>query len=198
MICSPVHVPPLSIDPSRQETRIDVWQVRSTGSMSEHEKQDACLSIKIYRASYYITGILQFMPGLHIGLCDIMCIGPCMGLKSRPRPGPQIWFEAQARSGPVAVVQTGPGPARKINYEARAWPGQQKIYQARPRIPARKTISYLSPDPARARGPRAGPLARSHIIMPTKQQYYYCVHIIMWLLSCYIHNHMHFQCLYDV
>ena len=31
---------------------------------------------------------------------------PCTGLKSRPRPGPQIWIEAQARPGPAAVVQT--------------------------------------------------------------------------------------------
>ena len=38
----------------------------------------------------------------------------CTGLKSRPRPGPQILFEAEARPGPAAVVKTRPGPGPQI------------------------------------------------------------------------------------
>ena len=117
----------------------------------------------------------------------------CTGLKSRPRPGPQIWFEAQARPGPATAVKTrpGPGPARKLNYEARARSGPQQVCPG-PARPA-KQFNMWGPDPARARGPRAGLLARLH--RHTKQQFYYCVHIIMWLLSCCVRNHMHFQCL---
>ena len=44
-------------------------------------------------------------------------LGPCTGLKSRPRPGPEIWFEAQAR---------------KLNYETQARPGRNNFDQARP------------------------------------------------------------------
>ena len=114
-------------------------------------------------------------------------IGPYTGLKSRPRPGPQTWFEAQAQPGPAAVVQTWPGPARKLNYEARARPGPQQLCPG-PARPA-KQFHIWGPGPAGAHGPRAGPLARPH--RPTKQQNYYCVHILMWLLSCYVHNHMY-------
>ncbi len=61
-------------------------------------------------------------------------VGPCTGLKFRPRPGPQIWFEAQAR---------------KLNYEARPaqlCPG-----------PVRNTIVIFE-----TQGLRAGPLTRPH------------------------------------
>ena len=113
----------------------------------------------------------------------------CTGLKSRPRPGPQIWFEAQARPGPAAFVKT-----RKLNYEARARPGPQQVCPG-PARPA-KQFNMWGPGPAQARGPRAGLLARSH--RHTKQQFYYFVHILMRLLSCYVRNHMHFQCLCEV
>ena len=52
-------------------------------------------------------------------------LGPCTDLISRPRPGPQIWFDAKARPGPVAVLQTGPGPSAK--WFMRPGPGPQNV-----------------------------------------------------------------------
>ena len=109
---------------------------------------------------------------LEINCIRLDMLVSCTGLKSRPRPGPEIWFEAQARPGPAAVVMTRPGPGPQIEL----WgPG-----------PARPATSMSRPGPqnnliceapARARGPRAGLFARSH--RHTKQQLFYCVHILM-------------------
>ena len=62
----------------------------------------------------------------------------CTGLKSRPRPGPQIWFEAQARPGPAAVVKTRPGPGPQIELWGPG-PARPATSMSRPG-PARKTI----------------------------------------------------------
>ena len=68
--------------------------------------------------------ILRLSVWLFVRMC---ALGPCTGLKSRPRPGPQTWFEAQARPGPGPQQLCWPGPARKLNYEARARPGPQQL-----------------------------------------------------------------------
>ena len=151
---------------------------------------------------------------LHAASCSVICLrrmkakqqgnhnsqgrgkilGPYTGLKYRPRPGPARKYDLRPRPGPgpQQLCRPGPGPARKLNYEAGARPGPQQLCPG----PARPATQFHIWGPARARGPRAGPLARPH--RPKKQQYYYCVHIPMWLLSCYVHNHMYFQCLGEV
>ena len=112
-------------------------------------------------------------------------LGPCTGLKFRPRPGPQIWFEAQARPGPAAVVQTRPA-----NWIMR--PGPQKVCTG----PQHNCYIW---GPARARGLRAGPLARPHIYTTKTGILLLCTHSnVTGLLSWYVHKHMHFQCLCEV
>ena len=122
--------------------------------------------------------------------CSHCTLGPCTGLKFRPRPGLQIWFEAQARPGPQQLCRPGPGPARKLNYEARA-----RHARSRSRPGPQHNCHIWGPGPARARGLRAGPLARPHT---TKQQHDYCIRILMGLLRGYVHNHILFQCLCEV
>ena len=95
-----------------------------------------------------------------------------------------IWGPGPARARSICE---DPARARPANWIMRPGPG--------PTRPA-KQFNMWGPGPARARGPRAGLLARSH--RHTKQQLYYCVHILMWQLSCYVRNHMHFQCLCEV
>ena len=99
-------------------------------------------------------------------------LGPCTGLKFRPRPGPQIAFEAQARPGPAAVVQTRAWPANLI---MRPGPGPQQVCPG-PARPATQLL-YLRPRPEPAgSGPGHWP---DHIVIPQKQQYYYCVRILI-------------------
>ena len=111
-------------------------------------------------------------------------LGPCTGLKFRPRPGPQIWFEAQARPGHAAVGQTRPwpGPQTELWGPGPARPAKS-ITQTRPS--PQHNCHIWGPGPARARGHRAGPMA-DHI--PQKQQYYYCTHCIRF--SLYTHSNV--------
>ena len=115
-------------------------------------------------------------------MCNRALHGPEIYAQARPAnmiwgPGP-AWARSScadlARARPANwIMRPGPGPARNNYVQARPGPQNNFIFEAQ----------------ARARGPRAGPLARPH--RPTKQQNYYCVHILMWLLSCYVHNHMY-------
>ena len=60
----------------------------------------------------------------------VCTVGPCTGLKSRPRPGPQTWFEAPTRARSSCadlararsanwIMRPGPGPARNNYVQAR-------------------------------------------------------------------------------
>ena len=113
-------------------------------------------------------------------------VGPCTGLKSRPRPARKYDLRPRPGPGPQQLCRPSPDTARKLNYKARARPGPQQVCPG-PARPANQ-FHIWGPGPARARGPRAGPLARPH--RPTKLELYYCVHILMWLISCYVYNHM--------
>ena len=79
--------------------------------------------------------------------------------------------------GPIEqqLCRLGMGPARKLNYEARARPAKS---MSRPG-PARNTIvifeAQARPEPAGS-GPGHWP---DHIVIPQKQQYYYCARILM-------------------
>ena len=76
---------------------------------------------------------------------SVYVLGPCTGLKSRPRPGPARKHDLRPRPGPgpQQFCRPGPDPARKFNYKSRARPATS---MSRPG-PACKTISYLRPRP---------------------------------------------------
>ena len=113
---------------------------------------------------------------------SIYTLGPCTGLKLRPRPGPQIWFEALARPGPATVVRTRPA-----NWIMRPGPAHKKYVQDRPGPQHNGHI--WGPGPARARGFLAGPLARPHSYTTKTAILLLCTHSnITWLLSCFVHT----------
>ena len=98
-------------------------------------------------SSWIITIRLRAKP-LNITIIQVYAptVGPCTGLKSRPRPGPQTWFEAQARSSCADPARARPanwimrpGPARKNYVQARPGPQNNFTFEARPE-PAGRAI----------------------------------------------------------
>ena len=87
-----------------------------------------------FNDSYFSIFVCMTMDPTSFCVYLYTLVWPCTGLKFRPRPGPQILFEAQAR---------------KLNYEgrpAKLCPG-----------PVRNTIVIFE-----TQGLRAGPLTRPH------------------------------------
>ena len=110
--------------------------------------------------------------------CQRLCITPLArsSCADPARARPANW-----------IMRPGPGPARKKYVQAR--PGPQH------------NCHSWGPGPAQARGLRAGPLARPHRSSYTTKTaiLLLCTHSnVTWLLSCYVDNHMHFQCLCEV